>query len=557
MRSFRNSFLLFVLTPVTLLGQARPDLAPMSSKFGLAPQDVPLVHAAAFDPVAAAVDDARRAEAGELPLYGRMCQVGVGPHNSGLWNTLANGDRIWRVRIKSEGALATDLFFEDFHLPPGATFHVYDPDMKQIHGAFMDKDVASMGYFSTAMVFGEVSVVEYYEPLAVAGEGHFTVTQLSHAYRSIGAGAASDFCQVDVNCSEGMGWEAQRDAVVRIRVVFNQGTGWCTGALVNNTAQDCKPYILTALHCGQGSTTAHLQQFIFLFGFQRAGCASGLFQQGQQVTGCVKRADSNDNGGNSGSDFMLLELNNAITSNLNAYYAGWDASNSAVPNGRTIHHPSGDRKKISTFTSALQTASWGTGNGSHWRVVWSETENGYGVTEGGSSGSPIFDPAKRIVGTLTGGGSCCTVGGCESQFTGPNVPDYYGKMSYHFFGNPNSASQKLKEWLANGSSATVLDGSPDPCGNLVGMEENASEAGLEVYPNPSTDRFTVEYPEGVVRAEMIEVVDLSGRSVHAERPATTGRAVIDGSHWGAGTYLVRVMAGGVTYAAAKITVEGH
>ena len=48
------------------------------------------------------------------------------------------------------------------------------------------------------------------------------------------------------------------------------------------------------------------------------------------------------------------------------------------------------------------------------------TSNGHGVTEGGSSGSPIFNQSKRIVGQLSGGSSTCN---------SPNYSDLYGKMS--------------------------------------------------------------------------------------------------------------------------------
>src|SRR5690606_20202634 len=190
-----------------------------------------------------------------------------------------------------------------------------------VHGAFLDKHVQSHGYFTTDMIFGESCVIEYYEPLLVKGEGHFTITQVSHAYRMVGASSAADTCEVDVNCSEGEGWQAQRDAVVRIRVVDPEGTGYCTGVLMNNTAQDCRPYILTAMHCAEESTVAHFNQFVFRFGYQRAGCDSGQLLQGANMNGCVKRADSNDGGGNQGSDFLLLELNDPLTADLVPYFA--------------------------------------------------------------------------------------------------------------------------------------------------------------------------------------------------------------------------------------------
>ena len=555
----KGKYALFCLAfSITVLLQAQQDasIRPMSWNYALGQDDVPAVNATPFDAQAAYEKDLLREAEGKVPLYGRMCTVGASLFSHGAWTVLPNGDRIWRLKVISPGALATDLFFEDFHLPPGAYMHVYDPQRTQVHGAFLDKHVQSHGYFTTDMIFGESCVIEYYEPLLVKGEGHFTITQVSHAYRMVGASSAADTCEVDVNCSEGEGWQAQRDAVVRIRVVDPEGTGYCTGVLMNNTAQDCRPYILTAMHCAEESTVAHFNQFVFRFGYQRAGCDSGQLLQGANMNGCVKRADSNDGGGNQGSDFLLLELNDPLTADLVPYFAGWDVTNAPSPSGKGIHHPAGSMKKISTYTSATQSTSWGSASGSHWRVRWVQTENGRGVTEGGSSGSPLFDPQRRVVGTLTGGASCCAINGCGPS-TGPNAWDYYGKISHHFFGNPNGPGQKLRDWLDPNGGTNVFDGAYNPCGTLITVNEVRNDQRPEIHPNPNAGEFTVNYPNGVARADRIEVSDLSGRVVHVATPRTMGKAQIDGSGWSAGTYLVSVIANGVRYAGAKVTVEGR
>ena len=52
-------------------------------------------------------------------------------------------------------------------------------------------------------------------------------------------------------------------------------------------------------------------------------------------------------------------------------------------------------------------------------VVFEQTANGHAVTEGGSSGSPLFNQNKQIVGTLSGGSSSCEK---------PNGANTYGKL---------------------------------------------------------------------------------------------------------------------------------
>ena len=137
----------------------------------------------------------------------------------------------------------------------------------------------------------------------------------------------------------------------------------------------------------------------------------------------------------------------------NPYYNGWDKSGTASSSGVGIHHPAGDAKKISTYTTTLGTGTWPNGgmSSAHWTVKWASTTNGYGCVEGGSSGSPLFDNNKRVIGTLTGGNS-----DCSNQST---ATDYYGKFSKHWDANGTSNDKKLQPWLDPlGTNPTTLDG---------------------------------------------------------------------------------------------------
>jgi PKD repeat protein len=111
--------------------------------------------------------------------------------------------------------------------------------------------------------------------------------------------------------------------------------------------------------------------------------------------------------------------------------------------GVSIHHPQGDVKMISTFTEPLVSSYYNSvsddPDGKYWRVNWSETQNGHGVTEGGSSGSPIFDQDGLVVGSLTGGGASCTF---------LDYADYYGKLNVAWEPTTKNDSTKvLSYWL--------------------------------------------------------------------------------------------------------------
>jgi PKD repeat protein len=217
------------------------------------------------------------------------------------------------------------------------------------------------------------------------------------------------------------------------------------------------------------------------------------------ITGCVRKADSGDGGGDSGSDFLLVQLGSAaneaatITSlksaNFNAYWNGWNANTTATAGGVGIHHPAGDIKKISTFTGNTLSSGWnGNGLQSHWRLSWTSNSNGWGVTEGGSSGSPLFNNSQGyIVGTLTGGGSFCTA---------QSSPDYYGKLSYHWTTNGTTTNRQLKPWLdPTNSGVLILAGSSNPCtpttpvapvANFVANQTNITPATTVSFTDQST-----------------------------------------------------------------------
>ncbi len=410
-------------------------------------QDMPVL-----DMQMVATRDSINEAEGNVPFFSYLFPVSISLENSGEWTTLYNGDRVWRLAIKSKYAQALTLLYSNFHMPEGAKFYIYNEDHTQVLGAFTSINNKPYGEFATGIIAGQKCFLEYYEPASAYGQGIIDISHVGHAYRFVEDWTrGSDPCQVDVNCSEGSNWQDEKRGVVRIIVVSSQGQGLCTGSLVNNTNFDCKNYILTALHCGENSSSSHFNQYIFYFNYERSGCGSGSTPN-QSVTGCTERANSNDGGGSSGSDYLLVELNNNIPSSYNPYYNGWNASTSASSGGVGIHHPSGDVKKISTYTSSLTTTGWGI-SGTHWRVFWSATANGHGVTEGGSSGSPLFNNQGQIVGTLTGGGSYC--------FDVPNPSsDAYGKMSYHWASNPGD---DLRNYLAPGSGATSLAGTYAPC----------------------------------------------------------------------------------------------
>jgi hypothetical protein len=505
---------------------------------------LPEVLAEPFDSHAAALDDARRAAEGRLWLHARFVACALDPLTGGVWSTASNGDRLWRAAFRSPGALAVEVFLEGVDIPEGATFMVHDGDGGTWQGGYTSEHAARSGTITSLPVQGERLVLEYFEPAGASFQGVFRVGRLLHTYR-VADELRTGACMVDVACSEGMEWSEQRDAVVRIRVVVPAGASFCTGTLMNNTAMDCRPLVLTAFHCGEDSEAANFGSYQFLFNYQR-GCGTGTASAEQVMTGCVRLADSNDSGpqggGTYGSDFLLLELNNVVPPSFNAYYAGWESTVFPPANAVSIHHPSAGPKCVSTYTAPATVASWaGFTSGSHWRVNWVPTANGHGVMELGSSGAPLFNASKRVVGTLTGGNSCCTTNACGPQ-TGLNEPDLFGRMIHHWIENPNPPEEKLYLFLSPTGNFSQQNGSYTPCGG-IGIPEQDVLSGVELTYLTGERRIRVGCAECPGRIQ-IALYDATGRIVMERSLDASPFSDLALPALGRGTYLLVAGASG-------------
>jgi len=456
--------------------------------------------------------------------------------------------------VHVDRAQGVALHFDDFHLPAGAELWVTDAEGTWQEGPYDFRDNDDHGRIATGDVPGEWAVLRLQVPAELSGTVRLHIEGAAALFRDVdGARGGSQPCEVDVACPEIQGWECQRDATVRLSIIENGGSYLCSGAMVNTTALDCRQYMLTALHCASNADDDDFALLKVYYNYERPECGEGNGLLNRRRTGVIRLADSDDIQGSNfqGSDFLLVEVEDAIPTSWPVYFAGWDASGSGSGEGVGIHHPSGDVKKISTYTQNTSSISLGD-FGSHWRVYWVETVTEHGVTEGGSSGSHLFNEEGLSIGTLSAGLSACTNGGAGAG-TGPNQPDYYGKMSFHWDDNPNPADEKLELWLdPENTGQTVLHGAyPDleaavPCGPDQACEEIADVAQLQLerelrlMPNPASDRLHLRLAtNGWAEAALVTLRDATGRIIATES-WWGGAAILDVSDLPRGWMLVTV-----------------
>jgi hypothetical protein len=368
--------------------------------------------------------------------------------SSGKWIILPNGDQIWFLGIKCKNALSVNLSFAETFLPIGNELYVYNPKKDFILGKFTQNHIYE-GQLGTELIPGDEVIVEYYVPKGNS-KGSVKIATVTHGYRtpveflqkSFGN---SGFCNRNVNCPEGVSWANERNGVV---MLVSGSNGFCTGALINNVLNDGKPYVLTADHCYSNPAN-----WVFRFNWQSDDCDNPPTPPTfQSLSGSVLRARG------TASDFCLVEItgglvDGSIPTSFSPYFCGWDNSGATPQSAVGIHHPTGDIKKISIENNQLISTSFGTDPAnSHWGVTSWES----GVTEGGSSGSPLFDQNHHIIGQLHGGASACGT---------PIMNDEYGKFSFSWNPSGSSSSGQLKYWLdPKNSGAQFIDGF-DPSGS--------------------------------------------------------------------------------------------
>ncbi|HET6556104.1 MAG TPA: T9SS type A sorting domain-containing protein, partial [Prolixibacteraceae bacterium] len=286
---------------------------------------------------------------------------------------------------------------------------------------------------------GKEMIIEYFEPLDAEFAGELVVGAVTQAYADLQVKGMS---RIGINCPQGDDWQIQKHSVCLMTFHDWRYSFICTGALINNVKQDQTPYFLTANHCIRSEYVAN--SLVTYFNFENSAC--DVYDASDQYTlaGATLKA------GNGYSDFSLLLLSETPPEEYNAYYAGWDIRGNGPQNGVIIHHPNGQpkciavrRNPIVSYPEKIQWTSDGlrlystTLPNTHWGVEFDE-----GEPEVGSSGSPLFDQNKRIVGQLHGGA---------------NFVLLFGKLSlsWNYYSEPE---KQLAYWLDPDTTTQVLDG---------------------------------------------------------------------------------------------------
>lgn len=383
--------------------------------------------------------------------------------------TEVENGHLYILKIHCPEAKSINLIFDSFYIENGAELSLYELETNNFIGAYTSKNNNDYHILGTDLLKTDELYVEVYFSNGNIGNSSLVIGTIVHGYRAIEDMFLEDMtrnlnssgnCNLDVNCPQGQGWEMQRNSVARIMM----GGSFCSGSLVNNTSDEIIPYVLTANHCtlNAPSPGAWVYRFRWEAPVGGTSCATSQPSADGPTNFVINGSELKAN--NRNADFLLVELFQAPEVTWGIYYNGWDRrENVPFTSGTTIHHPRGDIKKIALSSNALQLDEVpfnGNQNTKVWRVInWTE-----GVTEQSSSGAPLFNQDKRLIGTLAGGTAVC------AGTINNNGFDVFGRFGIAWDNLPDPANQ-LMYWL-------------DPIGSgdefIDGIDPNAATFDLDV-----------------------------------------------------------------------------
>ena len=431
------------------------------------------------------------------------------------WSQLADGAIVTAIALSSPGATSVRVAFVA-HLPEGGEIRFFDPARPASSRfpvvAFNDIVIGEDGapeVLWSPTVDGEAIGVEVTLP-SWEGAASFSLTLEKIAHRHRGMSASSRIRPMALECGNHIDVQCRnvdgQDRAVGRLLFEEQGKSWvCTGTLLN--VEGALPYFLTANHCVGSRRVASTVEV--KWHFQQSTCASSALDERGYTTfgGADLLATS------VAQDSTLLLLRGALRPGH--IFSGWSARTVTHPtNVFNISHPNGGVKKYA------QGSTRNTRDGyiddfvveDALIVEWNE-----GETEGGSSGSGLFD-GEFLIGVFSGDGGCGT-----SKVFG-SFQDFYPKIERWL--NPSTPTSS-PDLVVSSSSVDDDDLRPNERFEFTAtvLNRGAARSAATTLRYYQSENIRITARDVEVNTDRVGALDASESGTERERltaPSTTG-----------------------------------
>lgn len=317
---------------------------------------------------------------------GVVLETDITTDNAGTWTRLEDG-WLWTVAVASPGARGLRLRFAPWPFQHGVTLAVYEPDRPESVEAVHHGPPRGDRWILTRTFSTDEVRVEYFVPEEVDGPSGraLRIDAVEYQYGP-DPGIEELSCHLDVTCYPE--WNVEKFGVMKLLFSRSGFSYVCSGVLVNRVAGDLTPLILTANHCEIDDTNVGTVDLWWRYHTSVCDGPPPTFvprSYAQVFLGSVYAADTRLIG--AGFDYppdtTFLGMDAGAT---------WADASSATG----IHHPEGTYKRISLGSKTGEHVS---PSGYHvWNIRYPLNQ---GLTEEGSSGSPIFDGSHKVRGVLS------------------------------------------------------------------------------------------------------------------------------------------------------------
>ncbi len=384
--------------------------------------------------------------------FAEKIDVHISPQSEGTWQ-YHDDVATWTLDLQSRNALSINLGFSLFHLPNHTQLTIESLTTHKIYGPFTPADNEVHNQLWTPIIPGDEIRLKLETTIAEKDNIQLLLTHVNHGFVDFSRNGKLSPCHVDVACGANDGFPINdefRDQINAVGVISIDGERFCSGVLLNNARRDETPYFLSAAHCNIDEENA--SSVVVYWNYQNSTCrdintpenlSDGDGELNLYNTGAIFRAAFEHKLNIEldtvlGTDMLLLELDDPVNPDADVYFAGWNASDALPTKSIGIHHPEGTAKRISVnMEGAEATVYRHLGKSAKHFLEVHDWE--YGATDKGSSGSPLFNEKKQVVGHLKGGDTNCDN---ESQYNS----DWYGWFHISWNGGGEHQNQ-LKYWL--------------------------------------------------------------------------------------------------------------